>query len=62
MAYSSLHKKIGTHNSDGDRALHTQKKHAVIVRKRIYMCTDCGKGFTLRIKLSKHRKLECVNM
>ncbi|XP_018394591.1 PREDICTED: oocyte zinc finger protein XlCOF26-like [Cyphomyrmex costatus] len=60
-SYSSLHKKI-TCNSDKDMALHNEKKHTVIVRKRIYICTDCGKGFTLRIKLLKHRKLECINL
>lgn len=60
--YSSLHKKIDRRNTGRDRALHKQKRHATIVRKQIYVCTDCGKGYTLRIKLLRHRKLECVKV
>ncbi|XP_011882467.1 PREDICTED: zinc finger protein 629-like [Vollenhovia emeryi] len=58
--YSSLHKKIRRCNIGRGTALQRQEKPVNIIRKQIYVCPKCGKGYTLKIKLLRHQKFESL--
>ncbi|KMQ95065.1 zinc finger protein 28 [Lasius niger] len=57
--YCSVRKEIGEQDSAKGNTLHQQKRDA-IVRKKIYVCALCAKGYTSTIKLLSHQKFECL--